>query len=100
MVYYADDTILFSRDNRGLNELLKHTEHISRRYGLTLNRDKCVAIAMNNDGSIHFSDGTPLDKQYETMYLGNEINREINIQHEISNKQQEVRCTWQKLHVY
>ena len=27
-VYYADDTILFSTDNAGLNELLKHTENI------------------------------------------------------------------------
>ena len=49
MVYYADDTVLFSRSNRGLNELLRYTEQISKGYGLSLNKSKCVAIAMNND---------------------------------------------------
>ena len=38
MVYYADDTILFSQSNRGLNQLLSLTERISQQYGLKLNR--------------------------------------------------------------
>ena len=59
VVYDADDAIFFSRDTRGLNELLKLTENISAQYGLKLNKDKCFAAAMNNDESIHFSDGTP-----------------------------------------
>ena len=71
----VDDTILFSQDNRRLNELLKLTETISEKYGLKLNRSKCFAIAMNNNGNIHFHDGTPLDKKHETTYLGNEINK-------------------------
>ena len=73
MVYYAADTIVFSQSNRGLNELLCLTERISQQYGLHLNRDKCVAIPMNNEGSIHFQDGTPLATEYEATYLGNEI---------------------------
>ena len=76
------------------------TEQVSSKYGLKLNRDKCVAIAMNNDGNIHFHDNTPLEKQYETRYLGNEINKEVNIKHEISNKINEVRLTWTRLHPY
>ena len=52
---------------------------------------------MNNDGSIHFSVATPLDKKYETTYLGNEVNKEVNIHHELSNKMQEVRKAWFKL---
>ena len=32
VVSYADDTILFSTDNRALNELLKLTETISGKY--------------------------------------------------------------------
>ena len=55
---------------------------------------------MNGSGAIHFHDRTPLDKKYKTTYLGHEINRESNITHEISNKIQEVRSTWMKLHVY
>ena len=41
---------------------------------------------MNNDGSVHFDNQEPLPKKIETTYLGNEINREANIWHEISNK--------------
>ena len=55
---------------------------------------------MNNDGSIHFQDGTPLSTEYEATYLGNEINREVNSRHEIANKLQEVRRTWIKLNPY
>ena len=100
MIYYADDTVLFSRNNRALNELLKLTEKISSGYGLGLNKNKCVAITMNNDGCIHFHDGTPLNKEFEAMYLGNEINRTVNIKHEILNKMSEVRRTWFKLSAY
>ena len=100
MVYYADDTILFSQSNRGLNQLLSLTERISHQYGLNLNKSKCVAIPMNNDGNIHFHDGTLLTQNYEATYLGNEINREVNIKHEILNRMQEVRCTWFKLSAY
>ena len=44
MDHYADDTNLFSTDNRALNELLKLTDTISGKYGLRLNRNKCVVI--------------------------------------------------------
>ena len=73
--------------------MLKHAEQISQQYGLKLNRDECVAIAMNNEGNIHFHDGTLSVKKYESTYLGHEINREANITHEITNKIQEVRGT-------
>ena len=58
--------------------------------GLHLN--KCVAIPMNNEGSIA--------TEYEATYLGNEINREVNVPHEISNKLREVRRTWIKSSPY
>ena len=68
MVYYADDTILFSTDNRALNELLHLTEVISSKYGLCLNKNKCVAIQMNNDGSDHFDNQEPLPKRFGTKF--------------------------------
>ena len=100
MLYYADDTILFSTDNRALNELLKLAETISTKHGLRLNKDKCVVIQMNNDGMVHFESNEPLPKQFEAAYLGKGINKEANIQHEILNKMQEVRKTWYKLLSY
>ena len=55
---------------------------------------------MNNSGSIHFDDGTPLTKEFEATYLGNEIIKTVNIQSEIFNKMSEVRRTWYKLQPY
>ena len=55
---------------------------------------------MNNDGKIHFEDDTPLPKNYEATYLGNELNQEVNVKHEILNKLQTVRITWTKLLPY
>ena len=80
--------------------MLKLTELFSGKYGLRLNKDKCVAIQMNNDGVVHFENGEPLPKKFETTYLGNELNRDVNIKHEILNKMQEVRKTWYKLLPY
>ena len=97
MVYYADDTIIFSQNTRAVNEMLKHTENVSAQYGLNLNKDKCVAINMNNEGNIKFQNGAPLEQKYETKYLGNEINKEVNITHEINAKMHEVRKTWFEL---
>ena len=67
MVYYADDTTIFSTDNRSLNELLRLTETISSKYGLELNKDKCVAIQMNNEGQVHFDNGEPLPKNMRRL---------------------------------
>ena len=53
-------TVIFSIGTRALNELLRLTEQVSSQYGLKLNRDISVAIAMNNDGNIHFQDNTLL----------------------------------------
>jgi len=100
MVYYADDTILFSQNTRAVNELLKHTENVSSQFGLNLNKDKCVAINMNNEGNIKFQDGKSFEQKYETKYLGNELNKEVNITHEISAKMHDVRKTWFKLSDY
>ena len=55
---------------------------------------------MNNDGLVHFANDEPLPKKMEATYLGNEINHEANIKHEIFNKMQEVKQTWFKLLPY
>ena len=44
IAFYADEAILLSRDNRGLNELLKYTEQISAGYGLKLNRTHAMQL--------------------------------------------------------
>ncbi len=46
---------------------------------------------MNDEGRIHFHDGVDLQKTYEATYSGNEINKDMNIEMEFSNKMQNVR---------
>ena len=81
---------MFSTDNRAINEL-HLTEVISGRYGLCFNKNKRAAIQMARSIS---TTRNRSQKRFETTYLGNEINREANIWHEILNKMQEVRKTW------
>ena len=56
-----------------------------------MKRNKCVAIQMNNDGLVHFAYNEPPPKKMEATYLGNEINNEAIIKHEILNKMQEYK---------
>jgi hypothetical protein len=99
-VYYADDTILFSISTRAVNELIRLTEKYFKQYGLKLNRATCNIINMNNQGNIMFADGTQLNNVTEATYLGNELNVEANIAHEITNKIQETRRIWMKLQLF
>ena len=55
---------------------------------------------MNNDGDIHFDDAMPFPKNFEATYLGNELNQQVNVKHEILNKLQSVRITWLKMMPY
>jgi hypothetical protein len=49
MVYYADDTIIVSTEKKACEQLLKLTEDISGKYGLKLNKDKCVNLNLNTE---------------------------------------------------
>ena len=57
-------------------------------------------VSIKKNTFFHFHDGAQLNKEFEAMYLGNEINRTVNIKHEILNKMSEVRRTWFKLSAY
>ena len=81
-VFYADDTILFSTKPRALNELLKHMENCSERYGLKINRRKCHTLHMQREASIHFQDNTVLHKAHDATYLGNNLNCKVNLARE------------------
>ena len=41
---------------------------------------------MNNNGDIHFDDAMSLPKNYGTTYLGNELNQQVHVKHEILKK--------------
>ena len=74
--------LLFSRKAYALRELLKLVESISAKYGLKLNKDKCVVINMNNEENIWFENGEELKQVKEAIHLGNELNHKSDIKTE------------------
>ena len=77
-ILYADDTILASANTRAMNKMLRDLEEGAALYGLQLNRSKCVCINMYCNADIKFKDGTPLKKVEEAVYLGVNLNDEMN----------------------
>ena len=57
-------------------------------------------LKLYNNGNVHFRDGVVLKTAKEAMYLGNELNKEVNINHEVTNRIQETRRTWFKLQAF
>ena len=78
MICYADDTIVVSTNKEACNELLHHTEAISKQYGLSLNKDTCVNLNMNTGEQQEFQDGAPLQTDKETVYLRIVLNSKAN----------------------
>jgi len=103
MVFYADDTIVFSKTIKGIEEILGHVKNISGDYGLRLNKGKCVNMNMNVEGQQKL--GTePDDHQMEgvesAMYPGNRLNKKNSVKEEITYQMQQVTVTWERLQTY
>ena len=60
MIFYAEDTILYSLNKAAIEELLEKVKIISKKYGLALNKDKCVNLNMNTSEEQVFADGKRL----------------------------------------
>ena len=54
---------------------------------------------MNGNVNIHSHDQSLLPKAQEASYLGNNLNYNVNIRHEVARRL-DVKRTWLKLHVY
>ena len=99
-VLYADDTICVSTDTRALNKLLADIEMEGQKYGLRLNKDKCVNLNMNMDEQQSFKNGEKLVKAEEAVYLGNTLSSRANVTAEIDRQIQQVNITLWKLNAY
>ena len=62
MIFYADDTILYSTEIKAIESLLEKVERISKKSGLALNKDKCVNLNMNTKEEQVFSDGKKIKR--------------------------------------
>ena len=103
MVFYADDTIVFSKTIQGIEEILGHIKNISGEYGLRLNKGKCVNMSMNAVGEQKLGTQTE-DHQMmgveSAMYLGNRLNKRASVKEEITYQMQQVTITWKRLQTY
>ena len=69
-ILYADDTFLVGKRSRELNRILWAIEKHSSRYGMKLNKGKCVAINMGGKNVIKFKNGETMKQVEEATYLG------------------------------
>ena len=74
-ILYADDTFLVGKHSRELNKILHAIEKHSSRYGMKLNKGKCVYLNMNNNNNIKFKDGSVMPRENEATYLGAKITK-------------------------
>ena len=100
MIYYADDTILFSRHSGALNDYLDALIVEAAKYGLHLNKEKCKLIRINGKDALFFPDDTEVEAVTEAKYLGCTINDRINMHKEIIKRLSEVFLTWKRLEVF
>ena len=71
-------------DTRVLNKYLAELEVAASKYGLTLNKGKCLLVNMCNNPDIKFADGTRLINVSSAVYLGVVITKDLTMTAEIS----------------
>ena len=74
IILYAADIFLMGKRSRELNKILWAIEKHSSRYGMKLNKGKCISINMGGvKNKIKFSDGQEMKQEDEATYLGGVI---------------------------
>ena len=96
---FADDTLLISKNTRGMNKFL-HAIEESAYYGLRLNQAKCNILSMNGNNQIRFKDGTLVRHTDEATYLGGILTKSVNISTEISSRIASATATWKSLDLF
>ena len=71
---YADDTVLISRTAEIAGKLLQYTEEEAAKYGLLINRKKTLRLAYNSEEPVFYSDGDPVPRANNVLYLGAILN--------------------------
>ena len=99
-ILYADDTFLIGRRSRKLNKILWAIEKHSSRYGMRLNKKKCVYINMNVKNRIKFKDGTAMPMAEEADYLGAKITKKNLNKTEVDARVCKALATCNKLKLF
>ena len=99
-ILYADDTFLVGKHSRELNKILHAIEKHSLRYGMKLNKNKCVYINMNCNNQIKFQDGTHMPNETEATYLGAQITKKNQNKKEVDERICKALATCNKLKLF
>ena len=99
-ILYADDTLLIGDNTRVLNLLVAAIEKHSSRYGMKLNKDKCLYINMNTKAKIKFGDKKEMKNAEEATYLGSAMSRKHLTRKEIEARISSALGTVKKLRLF
>ena len=97
---YADDTLLIAKNSRQANKLLRLIEDESDYLHLRLNKSKCVCIKHNCRGTIKFKDGTTLNEDETTKYLGAKISKTVDPKLELKSRIANTMTVLRKLDIF
>ena len=85
-VLYADDTILVRKDPKEVQKVLQNFEEVSKEYGLSLNKEKCVHLRISNNSRFEFKDKMKMPNEDDTTYLGAQVNSTCDITKDLNMK--------------
>ena len=96
-VLYADDTILIGKSSKEVQKVLQKIKEVSKKYGLALNKDKCVHLRINNTNRVEFKDKKKMPTEEDTTYLGAQLNSKCDIAKDLNMKMGGATYIWRKL---
>ena len=96
-VEFADDTVLIARTQENMQTLLLLVQEEAAKYNLHLNRDKTKLILYNSDASIHFQDGSQVQRVTSIVYLRGLIDNTGKPGPEVRRRLGEARVAFQNL---
>ena len=88
VLLYADDTVIISENAAAITLILGEIEKEAKKYGLALNKGKCVYIKQNTTKTVKYSSGEEMKEVEDTIYLGSNINQKANTNAEIARRKQ------------
>ena len=99
-IFFADDTALLAINRTVMQHLLRRVETIAARFGLTLNRDKCVMMARSGSPKIRFVNGTLVPLRASACYLGTPISITLKPEQELTARLSSVWSTTHQLKLF
>lgn len=89
-----------------MKKLLHIIKEESAKYNMRLNKDKCTTIAMNKNNQITFQDGTRVQNEEDTVYLGTTISQTMNNHKKINSRiaaasaiARRLKMVWKEAHI-